>query len=376
MLLSKGIKKYLTTPSLGILSFIVFIILHAYILPEPYAIIFTLLFIPTVQQLLFRYHGKKVQAVGFYIVVFAIFITGVLWTFGHKKIERQETYILVTEIVIIIQLLIISMGRKLFLSTFSKGKSSIEKMLLRVSFTTLLLFKYSLLAHVLLLLAYKQIRDGYYDPFIDNLLYYIVPIIIISLIFTSQMLKARRIINKLQEEEEWLPIVTESGDVTGRIARSISVKQKNTYLHPIIRVALVCNGKLFLQERASNLVVDPRKLDHPFEKYMLFGHDINNTLQNCIKRVVNKEFSEEANFLFKYVFETEVTKRLVFLFVVELRDESEIRRSDSVTGKFWTVKQIDDEFSNQSFSECFELEYEYIKHVVLEKDADDLISLK
>lgn len=73
----------------------------------------------------------------------------------------------------------------------------------------------------------------------------------------------------------------------------------------------------------------------------------------------------EIQFLLKYVFENENTKRLIFLFVANVEDESMIKRRGKMTGKFWTVKQLEEGFADEIFSECFELEFEYLKNMVL-----------
>ncbi len=71
------------------------------------------------------------------------------------------------------------------------------------------------------------------------------------------------------------------------------------------------------------------------------------------------------NFLLKYVFENDNTRRLIFLFVANLEDEFKIRREGNMKGKFWTIKQLEDGFVDEIFSECFELEFEYLKNMVL-----------
>lgn len=145
-------------------------------------------------------------------------------------------------------------------------------------------------------------------------------------------------------------------------------------MHPVVRVALISGNKLYLQERDSNYIVDPRKIDHPFEKYIQFKHEIEEAVQNCVKMRLGDTLEIEPEFISKYVFKTELTNRLIFLFAIRVDDECLIVKTADMKGKFWTVKQIDEDFGNQVFSECFEIEYEYLKHVILLEDADALLA--
>lgn len=65
------------------------------------------------------------------------------------------------------------------------------------------------------------------------------------------------------------------------------------------------------------------------------------------------------------MFENEDTKRLIFLFVIEVESEDLIRRTSKMTGKFWSIKQIEEGFQDEVFAENFELEFEYMKNMVL-----------
>jgi hypothetical protein len=184
------------------------------------------------------------------------------------------------------------------------------------------------------------------------------------LIGAYQAFKVSALSSKLKHEE-WLPIVTEKGEVTGKIAKSVSFNMKNKFLHPVVRVALISKSEVYLQERPANDILNPGKLDYPFEKYMLFNHEINLAARNSIRQMVGQDIDISISFLLKYVFENEDTKRLIFLFVANLDDESKIKRDGKMTGKFWTVKQLEEGFADEIFSECFELEFEYLKNMVL-----------
>jgi hypothetical protein len=192
----------------------------------------------------------------------------------------------------------------------------------------------------------------------------IIPIIILLSIGIYQTLKVRAIVSKLKKEE-WIPIVTEEGKVTGKICKNVSTNMKNRFMHPVIRVALISGTKVYLQERPLNEMLNPEKLDHPFEKYMLFNQEINLAARNCIQGMIGNELVLSLKFVLKYVFENENTKRLNFLFTARIEDEDSIKRTGKMKGKFWSIKQINKGFADEIFSECFELEFEYLKNMIL-----------
>ena len=65
------------------------------------------------------------------------------------------------------------------------------------------------------------------------------------------------------------------------------------------------------------------------------------------------------------MFENEDTKRLVFLYVSDIEDEELFDSLRLEGGKLWTEAQIEDNLGTMLFSECFEMEYEYLKNTIL-----------
>lgn len=372
MLTSKT-KKYLINPIIGLLPFVVYIILQTYILPIPYAALVALLITGITECSLSRMLGSRIQGFTFYLTAVALMLIGLLWIMGNTWIEQKYSYVLIGEIAIILQLIGLKIGRRFFKAKYLKQKSFFEKILLTNFSHTAVVLKYALIIHVMTILVYKQLGIFKHYESVEHILYITAPITIILSLLIAQILRTKHLSNRL-EQEEWLPIVNENGCVKGKIAKTVSKNMNNKYMHPIVRIALICNGKIFLQERQPDYILDPGKIDHPFEKYILFKHGITQAASNCIKRMLGKDLGREPQFLIKYTFENEVTKRLIFLFTITIDDESLLCRSGNMRGKFWTVKQIDQEFGDQIFGECFELEYEYLKHMILLNDADNLIA--
>jgi len=70
-------------------------------------------------------------------------------------------------------------------------------------------------------------------------------------------------------------------------------------------------GSIYLQERDRTRLLNPGMLDYPFEKYMQYNDEIDET----VRRSISQECGSNAlplQFLLKYIFENETTKRLVF----------------------------------------------------------------
>ena len=301
----------------------------------------------------------------FYISGISILLTLVVWVFTSEYITKVFTYLVIAEAIIICLLMLVRVSKTYISTRVFRQKSMIQKALLNEFFGSALLIQYGLTLHIFCILLYRQFPIGDEPtPVIDLVIYAGLPLFTIWTVGIYQLFKIRTMVAKLRKEE-WLPIVTEKGEVTGRIAKSVSLNMKNRFLHPVVRVALISNSKVFLQERPDNDVLNPRKLDYPFEKYMLFNHEINLAARNSIKQMLDDNTDIEIQFLLKYVFENENTKRLIFLFIANIEDESMIKRGGKMTGKFWTVKQLEEGFADEIFSECFELEFEYLKNMVL-----------
>lgn len=114
--------------------------------------------------------------------------------------------------------------------------------------------------------------------------------------------------------------MTEKGDVTGRVAKSITRELKNRFMHPVVRVVLLHDGKIYLKERDASCLLSPGRLDYPFEKYLQFNHAIDETVRDSLG-VVCGEGDLPLRFLLKYTFENEATKRLIFLYAAHVTDE-------------------------------------------------------
>ena len=81
-------------------------------------------------------------------------------------------------------------------------------------------------------------------------------------------------------------------------------------------------------------------------------------------RILRNPSDLKPTFTISYHFENEQTNRLVYLFIVDMEDDSILCDPRFKGGKLWTFQQIEHNLGTHFFSECFELEYEHLKQVI------------
>lgn len=367
-MISKGAKKYLVNPSLGLLASILYIALFTATSNIGYSLIISVLFAGAADIILRFYTKSNACGLMFILNFLALFATLILWYILHKTAIPELMYVVFFEVVFVSLLFMTRLGKTYINMYLGKKQSIIQKTFLGEFFEVAKLTQYGLTLHLFILLIYQLVqRDLDPDSVINSIFYIVAPIALLASIIVYEEIKTRNIVKQLRKEE-WLPIVNESGEVTGRIAKSVSLKMTKRFMHPMVRVALIHNGEIYIQKRASNNPIDPSTYDHPFEKLMLFNHEINISVRNSISRALNMQ-ELPFNFLLKYVFENEDVKRLVFLFVSRIENEEQLKSISLLDGKFWTPKQIEQSLLEDNiFSECFQLEYEYLKNTVIQAD--------
>lgn len=367
-MISKGAKKYLVNPSLGLLASILYIVLFTATANIGYSLIISVLFSGAVDIILRFYTKANACGLMFILNFFALFFTLILWYILHKSAVPELLYLVFFEIMFISFLFITRLGRAFINTYLGKKQSIIQKTYLGEFFDIAKLTQYGLTLHLFILILYQlSLKRLGSSHFVDTIFYCVIPVIILASIIIYEEIKTRNIVRQLRMEE-WLPIVNESGEVTGRIAKSVSSKMKKRFMHPMVRIALIHNGEIYIQKRSNSNPIDPSAYDHPFEKMMLFNHEINISVRNSISRALNMQ-ELPFNFLLKYVFENQDVKRLIFLFISRIENEEQLKSISLLDGKFWTPRQIEESLAEDNiFSECFQLEYEYLKNTVIQAD--------
>lgn len=183
------------------------------------------------------------------------------------------------------------------------------------------------------------------------------------------------------QKTEKIPIVNENGAIIGKKFSFDVILEKNKYIFPVVRVAIVCKDLLYLRRRSDANFVDPEKTDIPLESYLRYGENI----EDGISRVVSKELAFKENetitpkFCIKYLFKNEDTHRLVYLYIAYIDDENKLSQGNLEQGKLWTIRQVETNIGKNFFGECFEQEFKHIKKYIkhynnsLKSDIQDII---
>ena len=209
--------------------------------------------------------------------------------------------------------------------------------------------------HLFILLFYMILPENYQHIWVERLLYREAPLFIGLGIIVYEQIRVSMMKHGLAEEK-WLPVLDKKGKVIGRIAYSVSLtSQARHYCHPVVRIAVVYDGMLYLVKRGSVQPVSPEALDHPF-----YGH-VRELLGNSLTKGEAK-----PHLLVRYPFENERVTQLVSLYVLTLHsEEAFVNYVKTAEGKLWTPRQIEENLQQGLFSEYFEKEYAYLQHTVL-----------
>ncbi len=215
--------------------------------------------------------------------------------------------------------------------------------------------------HVFFIFIYSNLPDSIRHEGLEAFLYNHLGWLIGLLVIIYSQIRTFMLNGNLKKEV-WLPVLNDKGRVIGSMARSVSRSSDRKFFHPIVRVAVIYNGMLYLVKRNSDEYVSPDLLDYPLHKYVLFRDKIEDTLEEVIAPL-NKDKLVTPRFLIRYTFENDVAKHLVSLYAVCVNSEDQLTRFAG--GKLWTANQIEDNIGAGIYSEYFEKEFPYLQNTVL-----------
>ncbi|MFV0590219.1 MAG: NUDIX hydrolase [Draconibacterium sp.] len=191
--------------------------------------------------------------------------------------------------------------------------------------------------------------------FISGGLFYII----FGLYFLFEMYRQRRI-NKQLRKEEWVPLVDEQGKVTGQAPRS-QVHNGSKLLHPVVHLhVLNKNGSVLLQKRPMDKLIQPGKWDTAVGGHISAGETLEQALRKeAFEEIGLKEFSAKLQKVYKW--ESEVEAELVYMFTTYDYKNIGIQSDEVEELKFWTTKQLENNFGKNVFTPNFELEFSMLK---------------
>ena len=217
--------------------------------------------------------------------------------------------------------------------------------------------------HLFIILVYSILPDTMQGVRMERFLYRELGIVIGVFLILYEQIRISMMQGSLRKEM-WLPVLNDGGKVIGCIARSVSRSLPKKYYHPVVRVAVIYQGMLYLVTRGKKAFVSPDTIDYPYYSYVLFRHSIESTVRETIGELGEKE-DMMPRFLIRYTFENEKVKHLVNLYVICVRSEEIMNQIKQPNGKLWTTKQIEANLGSGVFSEYFEQEFDYLQNMVL-----------
>lgn len=334
--------------------------------------LFVSFFITTYDTNVLLVGGFVLSIIGFFITkkysryiyqasILSFGATLVLFYFVTPNLDSFRQFVFV-EVIFVASLIVMRQFRIKFINKVFKSQTLSNKNYISESLRVAFQSQYALMIHILIVLVYFMLNQTEYFLYNTLVIIVLVQVLLIWIIVAEVM--RLYLLRKKLKKEEWLPILNESGDVEGKVAKSVSVNSKNKFLHPVVRVALLHQGMFYLKPRLQNRILNPGALDYPFEKYMVYDHNLDDEVHNCIIKELGVDVLP-SRFILKYIFQNEITKRLIYLYVAEVNDEEIFNSLPLEDGKLWTENQIDANLGKGIFSETFEEEYEYLKNTVL-----------
>ncbi len=196
--------------------------------------------------------------------------------------------------------------------------------------------------------------------FISGGLFYILFGVVFAVEFVKQKFSRKPAPVIIAEDEEWLPLVTEQGEIIGKAPRSVCHKGERL-LHPVVHLHVLNNQKhIYLQKRPMNKLVQPGKWDTAVGGHISFGE----TLETALKREAWEEIGLQnfgAKLVKTYRWDSEIESELVYVFVSHDFKSIHLHSEEVEEGQFWTSKQIDSKIGQNIFTPNFEYEYQLLK---------------
>ncbi len=363
-----SIKKGWENQALGLLPLLLFLVLDNYF-TYLQSFLVSVVFC-TLSMLIF--HGLRKDKIYAFMLLPAS-LTFVLFSFFLIFMRIESVLVvytpLIVEVLFVVVLILIRMTRK---GLMRKIRNSEIPAYQRTNALTLLneFFFIAQIAqnlytlHLFAVILYSIIPETMQNVWWSRLLYRDLGVIIGVLVIVYEQIRLMMLQGRLRKEM-WLPVLNDKGNVIGSIAYSVSRLLPKKYYHPIIRVALVYNGMLYLSKRNAYSCVSPSLLDYPFYRYVLFRQTIEAAVHQAIEKLRVQIKTIEPFPLIRYTFENEKVKHQVSLFIVRINDERLLDPLKEKNGKLWSVRQIEENLPHGIFSEYFEKEFPYLKNTVL-----------
>jgi isopentenyldiphosphate isomerase len=161
------------------------------------------------------------------------------------------------------------------------------------------------------------------------------------------------------DNEEWLPLVNETGEIIGKELRSVC-HSGSKLLHPVVHLhVLKSNGEIFLQKRPLNKKIQPGKWDTAVGGHIAFGESVELSLQREAAEEIGLENFEPIPAA-EYIWETDIEREYIYSFLAKFDGELQINPEELAGGKFWSIDEIKNNLGAEVFTPNFEFEFHKI----------------
>lgn len=363
-----SIKKGWENQALGLVPLLLFLVLDNYF-SYLQSFVVSVLFC-TLSMLIF--HGLRKDKVYAFMLLPAS-LTFVLYSFFLIFMRIESVLVvytpLIVEVLFVLVLILIRLTRKgLMRRIRNSGLPAYQR-----TYALTMLNEFFFIAqitqnlytlHLFAIILYSITPETMQSVRWTRLLYRDLGVIIGVLVIVYEQIRLLMLQGRLRKEM-WLPVLNDKGNVIGSIAYSVSRMLPKKYYHPIVRVALVYEGMLYLAMRNTYSCVSPSLLDYPFYRYVLFRQTIEAAVHQAIEKIKVQLKTIKPCLLIRYTFENEKVKHQVSLFVIRINDEKLLDAVKEKNGKLWSVRQIEENLGHGVFSEYFEKEFSYMKNTIL-----------
>ena len=171
---------------------------------------------------------------------------------------------------------------------------------------------------------------------------------------------SRKSLPAYQDDEEWLPMVDEQGNILGKALRSYCHNGSKT-LHPVVHLHLLGHFRtIYLQKRAPDKLIQPGKWDTAVGGHLAYGETIEAALlREAIEEIGLKDFQPVP--AINYVWKTDIESELVYSFVTYQGKPNPAGSQEITDGRFWKFTEIEQNLGKGVFTPNFEHEYLLLK---------------
>ena len=274
----------------------------------------------------------------------------------------KKWFPVIQEVALAVPLFFLYLCRNNFLRYYQKKKSVCQIQVSESTIVSIRVFLIFVAIHLFIIGASFTFLRNFDNPLMWVLLYlFPIFIFIFSILFNQFGI---HFFNRVMSQDRYIPVINERGGVIGKIIETDIAEKKDKMMIPVIRIAVAHNEMLFLSKRSEDNIFNAGKMDIPMETMLYYAE----TIEDGIKRLLESTFPAESNlkprFNIKYHFINTEANRLVYLFILNVKDDSILCDPHFLNGKLWTPQQITQNLDMGYFGDCFEQEFEHLETAI------------